>query len=86
MAKGRAARLREELRGVIERQMAQGDPPEVAPTFDRLRAAGISERQIWAMLSAVMLIEMNAMARDGREFDRAQYARGLAALPELTEW
>ena len=86
MAKGRAARLREELRGVIERQMAQNDPPEVAPTFARLRAAGVPERQVWAMLSAVLLIEMNAMARDGRVFDRAQYARGLAALPELTEW
>ena len=86
MSKGRAAPLRNELRGVVERQMAQNDPPEVAPTFARLRAAGLPERRVWALLSAALLVEMNAMVRDGRAFDRARYAQGLAALPELTEW
>ena len=86
MSTGKATQLRAELREVLERQMAQGDPPEVARAFERLRAAGVSERQVWAMLSAVLLTEMNAMARDGREFDRMRYAAGLAALPTLPAW
>ena len=82
----RESQVRDELRGVIERQMAQNDPPEVAPTFARLRAEGIPEQQVWALLAAVLLTELNAMARDDREFDRTRYARGLAALPRQTTW
>ena len=80
-----SARLRQELRQVVERQMTQDDPPEVALTFERLRAAGVSEQQVWAMLSAVLLAELNDVMRDGREFDRARYAAALEELPTIRQ-
>ncbi len=86
MSDVRAAKLRHEVRGILEQQLAANDPPEVAPTFARLRAAGIPEDEVWRHVSAVLLTEMNAMMRDRRPFDATRYAAGLAALPRRTEW
>lgn len=75
--------LRAELRERVEAQVREGAPPEAAEAYRRLRAEGRGEDEAFHLLGAALLSEMNAMARDGRPFDAAGYARALAALPRI---
>ena len=73
------------LREALEHQIAEGDPPETAMTFARLRAEGIAEEIVWRLLSAVLLQELALIRRDERVFDRAGYVAALHRLPELVD-
>lgn len=73
------------LRDALTQQIAEGDPPETAATFARLRAEGIAEEIVWRLLMAVLLQEMALIAREGRAFDRVGYVAALRRLPELAD-
>lgn len=79
----RQAIVQRELREVLARQIRDGDPPETAATFARLRAAGHAETEVWQLMSAALLMELDAIARDARPFDRAGYVAALHALPTI---
>jgi hypothetical protein len=69
----------------VEEQVRTNEPPAVAATLARLVAAGHARDEAIALIGAVLMIELNEVMRNEREFDPARYARGLAALPRLPE-
>jgi hypothetical protein len=72
-----------QLREILQAQIDAEDPPEVKTTFSRLQREGLTPEYAFSLLSAVLLLELNAIVRDKREFDRAGYIRHLQALPTL---
>jgi hypothetical protein len=82
MAK-KSPRLGKELITVIQRQIALGDPPETAVTFDRLIDDGHPEQEVYKMLACVLTADIFEMLKEKRPFDRELYARRLHALPTL---
>ena len=76
-------RIQAALREALETQIREGNPPETRETFDRLRSAGIPEDNVWQMLGAALLTELNA-ARQGKGFDNERYVRRLQVLPQYS--
>lgn len=76
-------RRRPSIRWMVEDQVKAGEPPEVRATFGRLRALGLSERQVWRLLTLALKAEIMAMRKAGRGFDRTTYAVLLERLPNL---
>jgi hypothetical protein len=66
----------------VDNQLRDGDPPETRTTLERLLREGHSREQARRMIAFALVIEMNAMIRDGRNFDHASYAAELDALPQ----
>lgn len=81
---GRQALLAE-LRVTLAEQIRTGNPPATADTFQRLRREGHAEEEVWRLLSAALLMEMNEMIRDHRRFDPEIWRKRLAALPRLVK-
>ena len=79
-------RVARSLIEAVEAQLRADDPREVAATLVRLLAAGHDRDRAIGLIGTVMMIEMNEIMRSGRPFDRALYARRLAALPELPDF
>jgi hypothetical protein len=75
--------LKAELLQRVEEQLRDGIPPEAGAALARLRAEGRTEAEARGLIAAALLAEMHAMARDGRAFDPAGYARALRALPRI---
>ena len=73
------------LRQALEMQIAHNDPPEVADTLERLRAQGIAEREVWELLGAASLIELERSKAAARAFGRESYAATLRRLPSLDD-
>jgi hypothetical protein len=71
------------LREILENQIAANDPPEVEDALTRLRREGVAEEAAWRLMSAVLLLELDTIIREQREFDRTQYVTNLRALPAL---
>jgi hypothetical protein len=71
------------LQEILQSQMDGGDPPEVKATYSRLVREGLTAEYAWSLLSGVLLLELNAIVRDKRKFDRARYVAHLRALPTL---
>jgi hypothetical protein len=76
-------RIQAAVREVLEGQIREGNPPETKETFDRLRSTGIPEDNVWKMLGAVLLTELNA-ARESKVFDNERYVRRLLVLPQYS--
>jgi hypothetical protein len=74
--------LRAELLDRVKDQLRDGNPAAV-DAFQRLQRLGKTSDQALGLMSAALLVETHAMARDGRPFDAEGYARGLAALPRI---
>jgi hypothetical protein len=75
--------LKQELLARVDHQLREGEPPEATEAFQRLQREGKSASEARGLLAAALLAEMHAMARDGRGFDGAGYARALDALPRI---
>jgi hypothetical protein len=75
--------LKAELLARIDDQLENGEPAEATEAFERLQREGRSPNEARSLLAAALLAEMHAMARDGRSFDAAGYARALDALPRI---
>ncbi len=73
-------RARSGARRAIRGQLLAADWPEVRTAYNRLRAAGLSDRQAVGRLVAVLERETDRMVDHWRPFDRAAYATDLAAL------
>jgi len=67
----------------VEEQIRLDDPPAVAVTLARLLAEGHDRDAALRLIGAVLLMELNEVMRDNRDFDPALYAARLAALPDL---
>src|SRR5688572_5812406 len=71
------------LREILTNQIGANDPPEVQATLIRLQSEGLDEEKTWRLMSAVLLLELDTIVREQREFDRAAYVRNLRGLPRL---
>ena len=81
MDRRKVKRVRAELRQILQNQMDAGEPPETKQTFERLRAAGVPEDEVWRLMSGVLAGELATMMREERLYDRDRYVRGLGSLP-----
>jgi hypothetical protein len=79
---GREA-LRTATSEVLENQLRDNDPPETRQTFDRLLSQGIAEDEVRRLLSGIIAVEIFAVVKEGRPFDRARFVERLRALPRL---
>ncbi|MGA2383342.1 MAG: hypothetical protein ABSG61_07890 [Gemmatimonadales bacterium] len=81
MDRRKVKRVRAELRQILQNQMDAGEPPETKQTFERLRAAGVPEDEVWRLMSGVLAGELATMMREERLYDRERYVRALGSLP-----
>jgi hypothetical protein len=76
-------RVRSVLRGVLETQIRNGDPPETREAFDRIVASGIPVSEAWRLLSVVLMCELFDVLKNERTFDLERYVNMLKALPKV---
>lgn len=68
---------------VVETQVRDNTPPETRQALTRLISEAIPEKEAKGLIAFVVLSEMNDMLKNGEEFDRARFVRGLSQLPGL---
>ncbi len=68
---------------VVETQEREGEPPETGRALARLVADGYSRSDAMILVAQVVAAEMFEIVKQGREHDRAKYAKALDALPSL---
>jgi len=65
---------------MVEKQLAENDPPEVGRVLHRLLANGLSRHEAVHAIGTVVAREALAMLRQGRELDKEVYVRELQEL------
>jgi hypothetical protein len=75
------ARLHQAISTVIDRQLAEDEPPEMRLTLERLIASGLAEAEARALIGHVVVEEVLQVIAAGKSFDRARYVSRLLALP-----
>jgi hypothetical protein len=65
---------------MVEKQLAENDPPEVGRVLHRLLANGLSRHEAVHAIGTVVAREALAMLRQGRELDKEVYVRELQSL------
>ena len=65
---------------IVEKQLREGDPPEVSEVASHLAACGMGRHEIIHSIGVVFLEEMYKMIRRRRTFDRGCYITGLKEL------
>lgn len=68
------------LINVVEAQLADREPKEVGMALLRLSFAGHSRGEALRLIASALVMEMNATAAHGGDFDRAAYIARLEAL------
>ena len=66
---------------VVCLQLRSDRPPEVASTYRRLRASGVTRWRAYRLLISVYEAEVASMLREGRVYDHERYLHRLLALP-----
>ena|SRR5918911_3821014 len=69
---------------IVDNQLRDNSPPETRQTLDRLVAEGHSAEYARRLIGFVILVEVNDMLRERREFDAARYAAALRRLPSVS--
>jgi hypothetical protein len=78
-------RLHLAVHEIVATQLADGDPPEVWATAQRLRRLGYGRHEILHMLGAAMTGQLREALQNQREYDADEHRAALAALPESWE-
>jgi hypothetical protein len=65
---------------IVERQLREGDPPQLKDLFADLSKRGIGRHDITHAVGAVLLDEMGEAMRERRPFSRERYLKGLQTL------
>lgn len=78
-------RRRPSVATMVRDQLDAGEPAVVRESRDRLRAAGISERRTLQLLCWAFKVELDAMMKERRPFDRNNYAALLRKLPSQVQ-
>ena len=78
-------RLHLTIHEVIATQLADGDPPDVWATAQRLRKLGYGRHEILHMLGAAMAPQLWAALHDQGGYDPDEHRAALDALPESWE-
>lgn len=65
---------------MVEKQLAENDPPEVGRVLHRMLANGLSRHEAVHAIGVVVAREALAMLKQGRELDKQVYVRELQSL------
>jgi hypothetical protein len=65
---------------MVEKQLAENDPPEVGRVLHRLLANGLSRHEAVHAIGTVVAREALAMLKQGRQLDKEVYVRELQEL------
>ena len=65
---------------VVNNQLRNNDPPITKITYERLKAAGHSEKQAKERIAAVLLEEMYDVLKSNEPFDEEQYTNNLNSI------
>ena len=71
------------LMEMVNRQIAESDPPETRETFERLLAEGYSPEHARRMIGLVLALEMTRGMISRSPFDEKSFVEGLRRLPEV---
>lgn len=77
--------LRQQFSAIVQRQLADNDPPYVRTTLDRLLTLGYTEEIAIQLIASCAAQEMYAVIFDNASFNSARYQKMLDQLPELPD-
>ena len=72
--------LKDTILGIVENQIAAGEPPETRQTLTRLEAAGYSRQQAVEMIGRAVVEEIWNVWHENRPFDQVRFKSLLDAL------
>ena len=72
------------LMDMVDRQMAEGDPPETREAFERLQDTGYSPEHARRLIGFTLATELTHEMLSGKPFDKKSFAASLRRLPEIT--
>lgn len=76
--------LRAAILAAVDEQLAQGEPPEVRATLERLVAEGYTREGARELIASAVASELFAVMASGEPYDEARYKAALARLPHLS--
>jgi hypothetical protein len=68
---------------VVENQIRDNDPPQTAQTFQRLMAAGHSEREAKRLIGCVVSAEIYDVLKKKEPFNLERFVKDLDNLPAM---
>lgn len=71
------------LMEMVNRQIAENDPPETRETFERLQSEGCSPEHARRMIGLVLALEMTRGMLQRNTFDERAFVENLRRLPEI---
>ena len=81
--KGDPARARAALLEVIEKQIADNDPPETRHTLERLLKLGYTREGCLKFIASALIGELFGALKGQAKYDEKRYVANLKALPKL---
>ncbi|MTI13980.1 hypothetical protein [Sansalvadorimonas verongulae] len=75
----------EQLKTIVENQLAEGNPIEVKENLMRLVMTGTNREEAIDMMACALGLEMEKMVSTGKPFNTKQYLAKIEQLPE-TPW
>lgn len=77
--------VKKALLKAIKNQIKENNPPETKQTYERLLSENISKENVYIYLGQALVSELYAMMKEKRLYDRGNYAKLLARLPNLID-
>jgi hypothetical protein len=68
---------------VVENQIRDNDPPQTRQTFQRLTAAGHSEKEAKRLIACVVSAEIFDVLKKQEPFNLERFVKGLDKLPAM---
>lgn len=75
--------LKQQFSEIVQRQLADNDPPFVRTTLNRLKELGYAEEVATELIAACAAQEMYAVIFDNAPFNVKRYQKMLEQLPDL---
>jgi hypothetical protein len=74
--------VREQIIGIIKKQLKDNDPPEAKITYDRLIDNGFEDLQTKLMIGQCLAVELFDVIKFGKPYNNERYIKNLKALPK----
>ena len=75
--------VREAIAEIVEEQVRDGTPPELAQTVERLLSSGYSREEVLTLIGCALSREIFEILGSGGCFDMHRYTASLERLPAL---
>ncbi len=74
--------LRDQIFGIIKKQMEENNPPEINDAYDRLIKEGYSDFETKQLIGQCVAVEFYNVLKHGEPFDSERYVNNLKQLPK----